>query len=58
MYIYRLVFLLVIALYIASPRITDWWIEPGSSWYRPYLFWAAIIAVSYWLTRWRQRNGV
>ncbi len=49
MYIYRLVFLLVLGIYIFSPVIIDWWIAPGSAWYRPYLIWAVIIALSIWL---------
>ena len=56
MYIYRLVFLLVLGIYIFSPVIIDWWIAPGSVWYRPYLIWAAIIAVSIWLETRRGPN--
>ncbi|WP_190294953.1 hypothetical protein [Marinobacter sp. R17] len=53
MYIYRLVFLLVLAVYIFSPNILDWWIEPGSAWYRPFIAWAGLIAVGFWL-EWRR----
>lgn len=53
MYIYRLVFLLILAVYIFSPNILDWWITPGSAWYAPYLFWACLILLGLWL-EWRR----
>ena len=37
MYIYRLVLLLVVGIYLFSPAIMDWWIDPHGAWYRPYL---------------------
>ena len=56
MYIYRLVFLLVLAIYIFSPSIMDWWIAPGSSWYRPFLVWFALIGLAFWLEARRDPN--
>ncbi|WP_369600903.1 hypothetical protein AAIA72_13870 [Hahella sp. SMD15-11] len=56
MYIYRLVFLLILSIYTFSPVIMDWWIEPGSAWYRPYLIWAGLIGVAIWLDRLRDPN--
>ena len=56
MYIYRLVFLLVLAIYIFSPAIMDWWIEPGSAWYSPFLVWFALIGLAYWLESRRDPN--
>jgi hypothetical protein len=53
MYIYRLVFLLVLAIYVFSPNILDWWISSGSAWYSPYLIWAGLIAIGIWL-EWRR----
>lgn len=49
MYIYRLVLLLVVGIYLFSPAIMDGWIEPGSAWYRPYLLWLILIAVTFLL---------
>lgn len=46
MYIYRLVFLLVFGIYLVSPIVMDWWLAPESTWYRPYLIWAAVIIVA------------
>jgi len=53
MYIYRLVFLLVLAIYVFSPKILDWWMSSGSAWYSPYLIWAGLIALGVWL-EWRR----
>ena len=49
MYIYRLVLLLVVGIYLFSPAIMDWWIQPGSAWYRPYLLWLILIVVTFLL---------
>lgn len=43
MYIYRLVLLLVIGIYLFSPAIMDWWIQPDDAWYRPYVLWLILV---------------
>jgi len=43
MYIYRLVLLLVVGIYLFSPAIMDWWIEPTGAWYRPYLLFLIVV---------------
>ena len=43
MYICRLVLVLVIGIYLFSPAIMDWWIEPQGAWYRPYVLWLILI---------------
>ncbi|WP_018402541.1 hypothetical protein [Marinobacter gelidimuriae] len=53
MYIYRLVFLLVLAIYVFSPNILNWWMSSGSAWYSPYLIWAGLIVIGVWL-EWRR----
>lgn len=47
MYIYRLVLLLVVGIYLFSPAIMDWWIDPNGVWYRPYLLWLILIVVTF-----------
>lgn len=47
MYIYRLVLLLVVGIYLFSPAIMDWWIEPSGAWYRPYLLWLILIVATF-----------
>ncbi len=53
MYVYRLLFLMVLGIYVFSPMIMTWWLEPGGSWYRPYLLWLIVIGLSFWLSRQR-----
>jgi len=45
------VILFIIGAYVLSPAIARWWIEAGAAWYRPYLIWAILIALSYWITK-------
>lgn len=47
MYISRAVLLLILAAYVFSPSAFTWMVDPGGTWYRPYLIWAAIIAVTF-----------
>lgn len=54
MYIYRLVFLLVLAIFIFSPTLMDWWIAPGSGWYRPFVVWLVLIGLGIWLQKRRE----
>jgi O-antigen/teichoic acid export membrane protein len=44
---------MVMGIYVFSPIIMDWWLGPDGAWYRPYIMWAGIIFVSYWLNRQR-----
>ena len=53
MYIYRLVFLLVLAIYVFSPNILSWWTGPGNAWYSPFIFWGGLIVIGFWL-EWRR----
>ena len=53
MYVYRLLFLMVLGIYVFSPMIMNWWLEPGVSWYRPYILWLFVIFLSFWLSRQR-----
>ena len=47
MHIYRLVLALVTGLYLFSPAIMDWWIKADAAWYRPYLLWLLLIAITF-----------
>ncbi|MBS3804733.1 MAG: hypothetical protein KGY54_09320 [Oleiphilaceae bacterium] len=53
MYIYRLVFVLVLTIYIFSPNMLDWWLSPGDSWYTPFVIWTGLIIIGFWL-EWRR----
>ena len=58
MYIDRLVLLLIIGGYILSPAILQWWTESGVAWYRPYLLWALMIALTFWITKSRDLDDL
>lgn len=47
MYIYRLVLILVVGIYLFSPAIMQWWVAADGAWYRPYLLWLILIAVTF-----------
>lgn len=51
MYIDRnLLFILAIAV-MFIPTAQEWIISDRIAWYRPYLLWAAVIAVAWWNQR-------
>lgn len=56
MYISRSVLLLILAAYVFSPTAFSWMIDPGGTWYRPYLIWAGIVATTF-LMQMRRQNG-
>ena len=58
MYDYRIALLIVAGLYLFSPAIIDWWSEGGRAWYRPYLIWLGLIALSYWIAKSKDVDGL
>lgn len=56
MYTDRLLIIFILGTYLLSPAIIDWWSEAGRAWYRPYLIWMSLIALSYWIARARGRD--
>jgi hypothetical protein len=58
MYIDRLVLLFIAGAYLLSPAIIEWWSEGGTAWYRPYLIWLALIALSFWIGKSRDLNDL
>jgi hypothetical protein len=48
MYLHRTALLMVIGFYLAGPLLLDWWLQPDARWYRPFLIWLVLIALS-WL---------
>jgi hypothetical protein len=45
-----LLFVLAIAV-IFIPTAQEWITSDGTAWYRPYLLWAAVIALAWWNQR-------
>ncbi|MFI0474244.1 hypothetical protein ACGLWX_16140 [Halomonas sp. HMF6819] len=54
MYVYRLLLFLVFGGYLLSPILMGGWNEPGTAWYRPFLIWGALIALTLWLEQKRK----
>ncbi len=47
----RVVLLFLFALFLLLSPLREWWAADDSPWYAPYLIWALIIALSFWLRR-------
>ena len=47
--------ILFILLVFASPLVF-WWMNPGSAWYLPYLFWLLVIVAGAWIFKRRGRH--
>ncbi|NNM50974.1 MAG: hypothetical protein HKM02_01950 [Pseudomonadales bacterium] len=58
MYIDRLVLLLMVGAYLLSPAVIAWWSHGGEDWYRPYLLWALLIFISYWISKGQDLNDI
>ncbi|WP_185233105.1 hypothetical protein [Teredinibacter franksiae] len=43
----RPLLLLLLVVYIFSPTLFDWVMNPGGGWYRPYLIWLLVIVVAF-----------
>jgi len=39
------------AVFLLASPFFRWWAVPGVAWYFPYLVWAALIALTFWLNR-------
>lgn len=49
--------LTLLALYIFSPTLFNWVINPNGAWYRPYIIWLVVIVIAYiWQGRRRQHE--
>lgn len=58
MYTDRLLIIFILGTYLLSPAIIDWWSEGGRAWYRPYLIWLGLIALSYWIAKSKDVDGL
>lgn len=43
----RPLILLLLVLYIFSPTLFNWVINPNGAWYRPYIIWVIVIVIAY-----------
>lgn len=53
----RTVLLFLLGLFLFASPFRDWWMALQGSWYTPYAFWAALIALTAWLQIRRGRDG-
>ena len=54
MYVYRIMLFLVLAGYLPSPLLMSGWSSPGVAWYRPFVIWGVLIALTLWLEQKRK----
>ena len=47
----RVLLLLLFALFLLLSPMVEWWASDDSPWYAPYLIWALLIALTFWLQR-------
>lgn len=45
---------LVLAGYLLSPLLMSGWSSPGVAWYRPFVIWGVLIALTLWLEQKRK----
>lgn len=49
----RPLLLLILVVYIFSPTLFSWIINPAGAWYRPFIVWLIVIIIAYFV----QKNG-
>ncbi|MFP4137501.1 MAG: hypothetical protein ACLFSR_03995 [Halomonas sp.] len=54
MYVYRLMLFLVLGGYLLSPLMMSGWGSAGVAWYRPFVIWGVLIALTLWLEQKRK----
>ena len=52
------VVVLLITLLILLPPLLRLWVSMDAAWYLPYLVWAGIIGLAYWLQRLLRRHAI
>jgi hypothetical protein len=58
MYIDRLVLIFILGTFLLSPSLLAWTNAGGLAWYRPFLVWAILITVVFWMSRSRDIDGL
>lgn len=54
----RPLILIVLVIYIFSPTLFSWVVNPNGAWYRPYLIWLLVVFVAYVLQGRKKSNDV
>ena len=50
-YFDRVILLFLLALFLLVSPLKNWWAGDDTFWLAPYMIWAAIIALAFWLQR-------
>ncbi|MEH6825359.1 MAG: hypothetical protein V7629_15750 [Motiliproteus sp.] len=58
MSMYRLIAVLILAIYLLSPERIDFWANTEHAWYSPFLVWLALIALAAWFELKRSRDDL
>ena len=58
MSLYRLIAVLILAVYLLSPDLVDTWSHSERSWYSPFIAWFILILLVAWLEHKRGRNDL
>ncbi len=48
MSMYRLIAVLILAIYLLSPEMIKFWADIDHPWYSPFLAWLALIVLTAW----------
>ena len=56
MYINRSLLMVLAVALVFLPSALEWITTGGTAWYRPYLLWALLVLLGYWIQRRRTRN--
>ena len=51
----RPIILLLLIAYLFSPSLFTWIISPTGAWYRPYIFWIAVVFITF-ILQWRRKK--
>lgn len=55
---YRLIAVLILAVYLLSPGSGDFWANTEHAWYSPFLVWLVLIALTAWFELKRSRDDL
>ena len=56
MYINRILLIVLAVALEFFPSAMEWATTSGTAWYRPYLLWAMLVILGYWIQRERFRD--
>lgn len=52
----RPLLLLILVVYIFSPTLFSWIINPTGAWYRPFIIWLIVIIIAFFIQKNRNTN--